>query len=304
MMSFDDFVNLIFPIAIIITGIILNVIVVAVFNSRRYKKIDSTKFMSVLAINDIFCLLTLLVTHKTYFTSALRLLSATYCKLLSITIYLFPAVSNWLLAFINIERVLFIKFESNQLFKSVKFKSIVTAGIYLWNFVIYFDNFFINKLFKLQGNWTIIESETIKLTSEFVCSSDDPLVYDIHSYINLVNGVLVPFAVMITCSALIINSIVKLRKSVKVKRCDRKSKNLNSNLQFSIIIISLNLLFFLFNLPLLIYIYFNRGLSIAFFITNFVIYFYFTQFVVNFFIYFAFYTRFRTEFISIFMPCY
>ena len=303
MLSFDEIVNLILPIAIIITGVILNAIVVVVFRSRRYKRINSTKFMPVLAINDIFCVLTLLVTHKTYFTSALRLLNATYCKLLSITIYLFPAVSNWLLAFINIERVLSIKFEINN----QSFKMIVTVCIYLWNFVIYFDNFFVNKLFMQQGNWTLVEIETIKMTSEYFCSTDDPLVYDIQSYINLTNGILAPFVVMITCSALIINSIVKLRQGVEVKRFENKKnkKNkLNSDLQFSVIIISLNLLFFLFNTPVLIYIYFNRGLSIAFLITNFVLYFYFTQFVANFFIYFAFYTRFRREFISIFMPCY
>jgi hypothetical protein len=70
------------------------------------------------------------------------------------------------------------------------------------------------------------------------------------SYMDLVNFVLLPFLLMICFSSLLIGSIYKVRKRVRLNNSGREKKRIRRDIKFAISLLSMNLLFILLNLPL------------------------------------------------------
>jgi hypothetical protein len=86
------------------------------------------------------------------------------------------------------------------------------------------------------------------------------------SYKDLVNFVLLPFLIIICFSSLLIGSIYKVRRKVRLNNSGREIKRIRKDIKFVISLLTMNLLFILLNLPLeidLFLTYYNNNAMYA-----------------------------------------
>ena len=109
--------------------------VVTVFASKSLlNKFQPAISMTVLALNDILALFSLVMNNNTYWTHFKTLSEISY-KLFVFMQFYFQVISCWLTAFINLERVLTLWYRGSKRFNSVKFKIFAILFIHVWNFL-------------------------------------------------------------------------------------------------------------------------------------------------------------------------
>ena len=224
------------PLSIMIIGIALNIMVVLVFTSKSLiKSFQPAISMTVLALNDIMALFSLVMNTNTYWTPQLGILNDTSCKIFSFMMFFFQAMSCWITAFISIERILSIWCQDTTIYKSLVFKAIAMTCMHAWNFLFYSTNFMFDEL--SLSNISI------------VCGPTNAIPYDLAIYGNLANSIIIPFLVMIICSCIIIKNLYMVRKSVGVSHDAQKRLR---DIKFSVSIVFLDVMFFAFHMPLLV----------------------------------------------------
>ena len=250
--------------------------------------------MNVLAINDALSILTIFFTHTTIITPASILSYNIYfCKIFTFISFFFPGVSSWLMVFMNVERLFNIRFSKSNFLKSMKSKMWIIFFIYMYNFCAYFFYLIDNNLVLYFDEFT--PNSTI---SVLYCQFSD-VGYIVMDVIFIANTVIVPFLIMTCCSIMLIKHIYETRRGNRIKIDQKKAKK---DFRFSVIIISLNILFFVFNTPYLIinildFIPNSFDSFLMYFITYDLLFeFYYLQFVFNLVIYLSVYTRFRKVF--------
>ena len=165
--------------------------------------------------------------------------------------------------------------------------------IYVYNFCLYF-------FFLIAYNLVLfVEDSTSNATISIMYCQVSDESYFVISYIYIANTVVVPFLLMICCSIMLIKHIYEIRNSnAQVVQ----KKKTNRDFRFSVIIIGLNILFFIFNTPYLIIniLDFIPNVFASFFLYLFtydlLFEFYYFQFVFNLVIYLSVYSRFRKVF--------
>ena len=280
MISFEAIIDLIMPMVIMCIGIFLNMLIILVFLRRRFvEQFQPAVSMIVLAINDCMALFAIVGNKQTYWTPQLNELTTQTCKIFTFMMFYFPAVSSWLIAYMSIERVLLTGFENIKIASTLKQKLLCINCIYVWNFLFYADHFVLDTL-------VIYESGN---TTTLICRPLDMLAYDILSYSDMVNSVVLPFATMIACSLIIVRTICQLRTNMETRKTSLDK-------QFSIIVISLDAFYILLNMPYLMHFLFPTDSIIA---NDFMAFVALAQFFYNFFIYFIFYKKFRKHLIHL-----
>jgi hypothetical protein len=129
------------------------------------------------------------------------------------------------------------------------------------------------------------------------CQIVDEHLNFVWSYIDMFNSTLVPFIIMVFCSAIIIHRTLTNRKKVQAKTSKKAEKKKKAkDLKFSITIIALNVIFLVFNLPLVVANFLDIAISNGLFVLYDVIcQFYFVQFFSNIFVYMLFFGNFSKE---------
>ena len=286
------------PIIIIAGGLIANVLVIIVLSAKVFKTLplEPALLMNILAFNDILVLICVLFAeHSLIFNFEVSPLfySTLTCKLLSFSVGYFPAVSSWILSFMSIERLFIIQFTSVNFFKRMRFKLGVLVLIYLLNFFLYSESLILNiSLIEESNNSMIISLSCLPKNFEDIY---------IQICITLINSISVPFLIMLFCTIIIIYKLfVNYKQLIIINNQEPETKR---NVQFSITIVALNIIFILFNTPYFItqtLTYYNISIVDVNFLyaSNM---FYLLQFAVNFFIYMLVYLRFRKVFGYIFL---
>ena len=276
----------ILPLFVIGAGLLANLLIIIVLSSKQFKikSFEPAKLMRVLAANDICAVSTLFFMHGTYFFDNTFLSDNVYfCKIFTFMLVYFPAVSSWLTALISIDRLLII----NK--KLVRRKLWPIFLVYVFNFCMYL--FYLTD-FNLIFTYYYINSN---LTESVASCTQSAQAFEAINYVFILNSVLVPFLVMVGCSILLIQHIYMLRKVVMIKSI----KKLEKDVRFSLIILGLNCLFFLFNTPFLILYIWNLDPYVVInfqyfpFIYDIMIEVYYMQYASNLIIYLAVYMRFR-----------
>ena len=277
----------IIPLSIMILGILLNIMVVLVFtNKNLIDNFQPAVSMTVLAINDIFALFSLVMNTNTYWTPQLNILNNASCKIFSFMIFFFQAMSCWITAFISIERTLSLWCRETNIKKNFIFKVVALTCIHLWNFLFYSPTFVFDEL-KHSNNST-------NLTMPPVCGPKNAIAYDFIIYSNLVNSIIVCFSIMIICSCIIIKNLHMIRKSVGLQQDEQIKRR---DIKFSVSIVFLDIIFVGFHTPLLVIQYFpNASYVLLYALVNI----YLLRYGVNIFIYLSFYEKFREKFFYIF----
>ena len=136
----SNFELYILPLIVIISGLLTNMVVITVLSHSRFKTVEfePARLMNLLALNDIFCLLTLFFTHTTYITPVSFLADNIYfCKIFTFLSLILPAVSSWLTALIGVQRLISVQFTRNNWLTRIKSNLWIVFFIYVYNFSAY-----------------------------------------------------------------------------------------------------------------------------------------------------------------------
>lgn len=119
---------------------------------------------------------------------------------------------------------------------------------------------------------------------------------------DLLNRVIIPSFLMIVASALLSNSVIKLRKEF-LEQTNHLKENGHREIRLAVTSITLNIIFISLTLPLPVVLLFVKNTSDLFLFVNF--YLFCLNYSINFYILFAMNNLFRSEFFIIFRNiCY
>ena len=280
------------PVAMVLFGLASNSIILVVFMRRRFNKSLSRNFFCFMSLTDTIALLTILVYNRLGFQLDILASSSVSCSLFTFMRYFFPALSNWLLVLINIERFLYVTHKHTCLLTKTWFMFCI---LIFWNFGIYFCLSFNSGLVK--GNVTLNKTEIYcEQYSKYGGGLMLPLLDTINSF-------LVPLFIMAICVVGIIRSIFLSKRILSCADLylDREVKKMRRETCVSITMISLYLAFILFNLPvcLINLIYTTASIEqypIAFLVIEDLFY---CQYIINIFVYLTLNAKFKEEFYRI-----
>lgn len=300
-MTLEYILNMYLQPIIVIIGLTGNILNFLVFSRKKFEKLATRNIFKTIAVIDTFCLLQIIDHFFKYgFGFYLRRQSNLTCKMFTFLIYSFGPMSAWLLVFISVERFISISRMSSRIgivFKQEAFQAKVICLIFAYN-LIYYSPFLVlveNKCLH-NGNFT-----NVTINSKYCCDFVDLKSQSVLSYLDGLNSSIVPFCLMLLSSLMIIISLFKSRFRLRhaqagpKERKQQTRKRLKRDIQFAITSIYMNLIFIAFNFPICVALFLDNITSLLYLI---MVDLYYSSYVVNFFIYLAFNSLYRDEFLT------
>jgi hypothetical protein len=289
------FLDFFIPIFMVLINITCNVSLMMVFRRKKFEKFSSKNYLSILALNDIFAITMIIPYNIDSYGITILALNEYSCKIITFIGFYFPATSSWLLALVNIERMITIKFVNVRSFGKISFQKILFSIVYFANLVIYICYSYFNQI---NSDVILISdqnstNETIE-TSLF-CGLPENNLNTIFSTLDLVNSLMMPFYIMSVCSLIIIHSIYLARKKMALmKKKEKNRQKFIKDIRFSSIILCLNFGFFIFNFPLCFYnfLIYNDTTDYMFPLINII---FNWQYIFNIFVYINLNKQFKNE---------
>lgn len=287
---------------IVLIGLAGNLLNFLVFSRKKFEKLATKNIFRTIAVIDTFCLLQIIDKFFQYgFGFYLRKYSNLTCKVFTFLIYSFGPMSAWLLVFISIERFISISMPSARigiLFKRKSFQAKIISCIFAYN-LIYYTPF----LFRVENKCLLEYNLTnVTIDSKYCCDFVDLESQSILSYLDGFNSSIVPFCLMLLSSLMntisIFKSRFRLRNAQQAQKAhkDQNKKRLKRDIQFALTSIYMNVLFIAFNLPISVIIFFSDHITSLIYVI--MVDLYYSSYVINFFIYLAFNSLYRDEFLS------
>ena len=270
-------------------GFVSNLFVLIVLSRKKLKQVPSHNLLKLMAVIDF---LNCLIGFNRFNKATLIGHSLFTCNVGSFINITLPAISAWLLSYISIEKLLTIMkpVYKHLLFEKTKYQIFVCISIFAFNLALYSPVLTLDDIFK-DYNGTVINIYLDR------CDTFRTYFHNILSNLHLVQAVILPFAIMLTCSIYLVSFIFKSRRRTLSTYSMQHKRILKKDIQFALQILFLDILFIILNLPLSIVRILKMNILIHIFRIL-----YFLRFVLNFFIYLAFNTIFREEFFY-FLKC-
>ena len=288
--SFKFILDVYVPPLLILVSLVTNILVIQIYKSRKFKKVNARNLWRLLSLIDIVCSLQILKHFvRSAFNYDIMLISAFSCKLFVFLSHT-GAVSAWLHVYISMER--FCSIVVPYLSKLLQTKSAQTRiclSIFLFNILFYSQHFIYTEIItmnKSDGNLTYSICYAKPMYKEAVY---------IFNWLDLLISTVIPFFIMFFCSIVLICSIWRTRKRVYLNQSPQANRRLKRDMKFSITTVLLDLMFIALNLPISVYILIDGDLGLVFSVTDDLYYFSYT---VNFFIFFAVNSIFRHELLN------
>ena len=292
------FVQSISPIVIAVVGVLCNVLIVVVYSQRRFVNSASTSLLKILALSDTLSIITLIPYGATISDITFLNINQLTCKIFTFVAYFFPTNSSWILTLLNMERMISIKYTYISAQNKRRLQMISILIITLWDLIYYAIHMPYIDLFAFSTYTFENASNSTANESTFVyCDIEDPVAQEAFAWADLINYTLLPFVIMNICSVLIIHSIYVSRKKFFLQSKKKDLKKIKKDIQFSSLILFLNLAFFLFNAPICLYSFFALSGDLLYWILNII---YYLQYISNIFIYIIFNKEFKEEILNIF----
>jgi hypothetical protein len=281
------FLKSICPILLIVGGISSNILILFIFSRKKFKINKSNNTFLVLAICDLLSSLFILIIRPDAFNLTFDLsFNIITCKLLSFMRFYLIANSNWSLVLVNLQRLADI----NKHFRLFNINKKFNFSVIIWNFIVFSPLLFYTKIKKIENETDqTFNSTNQSFESNGVCEIFEEKAYNVFKWLDLMNNCIIPFIIMILCSLTITFTIYKTKKKIKIKPTNR-------DIRFSTIILTLNILFFVLNLPASVYWFMGGDDYLIGYHIDVV---FGLQFNMNFLIYITFYSKFRKEFFKI-----
>ena len=272
---------------IIIIGVLSNIVNIIIFLRKNMYKMPTFRYLLYISIIDLLilsiCATDSLVIHS--FNFEIRLFSTYVCKIHVFLTYYLTHLSSIMLMIVSIERtcVIYNKrfrcFQLESINKSVLLICIVMALVnchYLYFFSLHLeylnyevnrnDNNYTNQSFTNVLNSVNISQRNIdfetNVTTDFyqeflyICYSLDNVPYsdfllNIWVFIDSSLYSFIPFCVMLVCSSLIMNKLIKNRRHLLITNSNALTNQIQykRNNQILYLLIVTNFAFIVFSLP-------------------------------------------------------
>ena len=238
------FVKYIFPIIILLSGIVGNFFGCVVMWRKQLEKIGPQITYKLLFISDTLYLLQILVPYIQFsFGLSVILESELLCKICNYFNFSLAVISPMLVSFISIDRYISIKYPAKRFsFRTAKTQIIFYLIVVVYNSVYYLPVYFLVEL------KTVTTNTTTNKTS-LACQVDSQS----HSLIFLMdtlNRVVLPFALMLVSTILLIHEIFKSRTRIVENFLAEENKTFYHEIRLATTSICLNLIYILLNLPI------------------------------------------------------
>jgi hypothetical protein len=287
----------------VLIGIITNTLNLIIFNSKTFKSRPVALYFLILAMVDILCVIQYCQYFiYEYFQLDLKSYSRFSCITLMYCLYFLPGVSVWLEILISIDRMLNLTkpqqypYLRKHSFQLGAFFTIVCTNFATYSpFVFKYD---LNKDRNSTQEFGILEfSRTCKLRDENVKFS--------LALIDMLNFTLLPIPIMLICSILMIRKLFRIRNRLSVNETNFMSASSRRDLRnkkFAIKSLILNVIYFIFNIPItatnFALVFSSSQLTQMIFLVS--LNFFFIKFCLPFFVYFSVNKTFRSEFFKLF----
>jgi hypothetical protein len=292
MVSLLSKIFLIIRIAIIISGLIGNVISFLIFSRPVFKKNSISKYYRALAIFDCFTIYDLIVSIGLVFYDTFYVTySDATCKLYFYFGMGFASIPGWILIAFSIDKVLSMKRIGTIILKKKSVQFGIVLSIVLINLLLYIG---------VPIYLELKQFNVFDMTFD-VCDSSTLSFGGFISTLYLVEGSVLPFAIMLTTSIysikLIRDSAKNIERSSNGNVADRNSRDF----KFAITSVVFNISFIVLKLPLTMVVFlanFIPGLLTAYDLLAVVATISFIHYSSGFFIHLASNSMFRRELMS------
>jgi hypothetical protein len=293
-----------------LTGIVFNLLAFMVYSGRNFSRHSSAIYFKAMSLNDFaYTLVTSMDVLYFAFDVDLQYNNYFLCKFYGFIFASLSPVSNYLLVFISLDRFIKIKFPHKFAFiNKKKFQLSLILLNYVFNFLFYMVSIWNTKILQIVSfkNQTNVTSN-LSYTYNYICFYDDNIVA-ISDMMDLFNSTIVPFALLILISIVMIFVIFKSRLRSSAARSS-SSRGLGSSLnvisskdrKFALTTISLNVLFLLLTLPATIFTNFSRNFddNVEYIINRTLVCVLYFNYSIGFFVQLAFNSIFRDELLRI-----
>jgi len=282
------------PPIIILIAVISNSLVITIWSRKRFRKFYLRNIYCLEAVTSTLSVLQLIyIVMDETFDFFLQTFSTVMCKITTFLEYSIPSISAYMLIIISVERLISIR---SPTFKSIEIQKILICLSVMYNFSFYVIFLYSFDSVKLEMNNSTNETlNTVSNNTGAVvkCIGRNRFHEELTSIMDLINSTIIPFILMSICSIILINYVFNARHKIKNRNAKNTQKQLNKDIQFSLTIIVLNLVFMVFNLPICVMNLIKIDSSI------YLEMFFYSQYACSFIIYFCCNKIFRNEFFKI-----
>lgn len=230
----DVFFNLGLPFSIL--NVLTNIVCFIVFMQKKFRSTSTGFYLQCLAVADIAQTYLIIGYYLQKFKIQIATLSTFFCQLhnyLGSTLPIFP---SWILVTIAVDRfisVYFVQYSSILNKRRIQI-SVIICLISIVS-VLNSVNFYFYRLVTDKNS----SSTTCSLPSEFANTSSQLKIYNC-----IIVTTMFPFLIMTVSNVLTTTKLVSSKKQVIAK-----NKSTIKEIKFGVTVVTLNLLFFIFNTP-------------------------------------------------------
>ena len=216
-----------------------------VLSRKKLKQIGPQNIYRFLFAYDYFNYLFLIQYLMDGFELHFLVLSTFICKIYWFSLYVYLAVLPMLYIYISIERLVSISSPGKRfIMRKTRNQNIFLIVVFIYNLIYYS---FIMFNIDIVAKHSIINNVTNETYTDLSCKFDDFNLKTLFRYMDLINGVVLPYIIMSICTGLLIYKIFSSRKKLFSK--NRSTIRFRKDLKISITSIILNLFYLGFNLP-------------------------------------------------------
>ena len=284
---FHFFVSKILPLIILATGLCGNCFGLMTVSSKKLKIVPLVIMKGLFIMDTVYLIQIIPHFLNTGLEINILKVSSFVCKTFRYIQFSLDAVSPWLIVYLSVDRLVTIRYFSRKNpFKNKTVQLSYVFTLLTFNFfyylpiAFYYDN--------LVSNQT--SNETL------ICAFTSSKAQLVLSTLDAINMLLAPFTVMLICSILLIVAVVMSSKRVITNYTHRENKRFYQDIRFAFTTVSLNLVFFALNLPLVLAVYLmTEYKSTLFHVCNYMFY---ASYAADFFVFFISNSQFRQAFLA------
>jgi hypothetical protein len=269
---------------------------IIIFSRKKLKKFPMRCTYQWLLATDAFYVAKIAIQNTFVYTSIgnLKYLSSFACKLYIYTNFMICPISSWLLVVISAERCIGIVFGNRiKIFKNRKFEMFLIALTIIYNFLINIPFLLYQDIQQSFTNSTDSNETQIDYDCEFGSIEYIQAFY----LMDMINSTLVPYAIMLVSSIILIVFVIKSRMRVERLTNNKEKKSLVKEIRFGMTILLLNFFFVILNLPICVANYVD---TLSDFMYNLIGFIFMMSFCINFYILAVFNTIIRKEVAALF----
>ena len=221
----------------IIFGAIGNFMCFRIFTLTKLNKYPISIYFRAISIFD-----SVMLIHGVHFyirdnsTFNMKYVDSILCKMWPYFLYAIGPISGWLMVIVSLDRFLSIMFPRRfPLIHKSSFQLAIIFSIVVCNYVLYSSMIW-------RSEFQSVSNGTNKCVQYF---NIDSSIY----LIDLINSALLPFLIMFFMS---ISLITFVHRSRSRSRSNNSSSSSKRDIKFAITVVSLNIMFFVLNLPICI----------------------------------------------------